>query len=169
MPDLQRLCIEAGFEQVQTYIASGNVVFASADKASAVKSTLERRLGARTGKQAEVFIRTAADMGAVLRANPFAEAEPARTYTFFLGGKPPRDALATVRHRTDEKIEIGKREIYVHYPSGMGRSKLDIPAASVGTARNMNTIAKLVELCEQAAGFNAPRAGVHLVPRQSRR
>lgn len=78
--------------------------------------------------------------------NPFPREDPARTYVFFLGGKFPRDALGNVRRRTDEEIRAGAREIYVHYPSGMGQSKLVIPAASAGTARNMNTVAKLVEM-----------------------
>jgi uncharacterized protein (DUF1697 family) len=82
----------------------------------------------------------------VLRTNPFSEAEPARTYAFFLASKPPKDALANVRHRKDEEIGVGKREIYVYYPSGMGQSRLVIPAASAGTARNMNTVTKLVEM-----------------------
>jgi uncharacterized protein (DUF1697 family) len=85
-------------------------------------------------------------MRAVLHANPFPEAEPARNYVFFLAGKPPRDALRNVQHQKDEDIRVGKREIYVYYPSGMGQSKLIIPAGSSGTARNMNTVAKLVQM-----------------------
>jgi uncharacterized protein (DUF1697 family) len=63
-----------------------------------------------------------------------------------LPGKLPRDALANVRHQKDEEIVLGKREIYVYYPSGMGQSKLVIPAGAAGTARNMNTVAKLVAM-----------------------
>jgi uncharacterized protein (DUF1697 family) len=146
MADLKRLCIEAGFDKVQTYIASGNVVFASADEAETVKSKLTRRLSDYTGKAVDIFVRTPAEMRAVLRGNPFPKAEPARTYAFFLAGKPPRDALANVRHQKDEQISLGKREIYVYYPLGMGQSKLVIPAGNAGTARNMNTVAKLVEM-----------------------
>lgn len=160
MADLKRVCIEAGFGQVKTYIASGNVLFESAKKAEAVKSTLERRLGIRSGKQVEVFIRTAVEMRAVLEANPFSQAQPSRTYAFFLSGRPPRDVLANVRRQADEEIGIGKREIYVYYPSGMGQSKLLIPAASAGTARNMNTVAKLIELSAQA-GATARRQPPH--------
>jgi uncharacterized protein (DUF1697 family) len=146
MAELKRLCMEAGFDKVQTYIASGNVAFASADDADAVRSLLAARLGDHTGKPVEIFIRSSAEMRAVLRANPFPDAEPARTYVFFLAGKPPRDALTNVRHQRDEEIRLGKREIYVHYPSGMGLSRLVIAAGSSGTARNMNTVAKLVEM-----------------------
>ncbi|SIT48502.1 conserved hypothetical protein [Paraburkholderia ribeironis] len=42
-------------------------------------------------------------------------------------------------------MALGTREIYVHYGNGMAHSKLKIPAAKTGTARNMNTVAKLVE------------------------
>ncbi len=146
MADLKAVCMEAGFDQVRTYIASGNVVFASADKAAAVKAALQRCLAEHLGKPVEVFLRTAAEMRAVVQANPFPEAPPARTYAFFLDAAPARDALATVRRQTDEQIGFGTREIYVYYPFGMGQSKLVITAASTGTARNMNTVAKLAEM-----------------------
>ena len=93
-----------------------------------------------------MFVRTSAELRAVLRANPFPTVEPARSYVFFLAGEPPPDALTHVRHQKDEEISVGKREIYVYYPSGLGQSKLIIPAASNGTARNMNTVAKLVAM-----------------------
>ena len=59
---------------------------------------------------------------------------------------PPRDALDKVTGRNGEKLQLGKREIFVSYPDGMGRTKLKIPAAKTGTARNMNTVAALVEM-----------------------
>jgi uncharacterized protein (DUF1697 family) len=151
MADLRRMCQQAGFERIETYIASGNVVFESTETADAVKSELERRLHDHAEKAIQVFIRTAAEMRAVLRTNPFPKADPARTYAFFLAGKPPPDASSTVRHQVDEQIRVGKREIYVHYPMGMGQSRLVIPAATAGTARNMNTVAKLVEMSVDSA------------------
>jgi uncharacterized protein (DUF1697 family) len=54
--------------------------------------------------------------------------------------------LDHVTGQADEEIRLGKREIFVHYASGMGRSKLRIPAAKTSTARNMNTVAKLAEI-----------------------
>jgi uncharacterized protein (DUF1697 family) len=146
MAVLKQICIDAGFDMVETYIASGNVVFESTHKGARVHSELERRLLDDTGRKIDVFIRTAAEMQAVLRANPFPKADTARTYAFFLSGKPPPDALANIRRQTDEELRAGTREIYVHYPSGMGQSKLVIPAAFSGTARNMKTVAKLVEM-----------------------
>ena len=142
------MCIGAGFEHVETYIASGNVVFASKAAPERVKAELEARLLAYAGKPVGVMLRTAAEMTAVLKANPFSKAEPKRTYAIFLDRPPRRDALDHVVGRSDEEMRLGAREIFVHYPSGMGRSKLKIPAAKMGTARNMNTVAKL-------AGFAA--------------
>ena len=83
---------------------------------------------------------------AVLEANPFRKAEPKHTYAIFLDHRPPRDALDHAVGQGDEEIRLGGREIFVHYRSGMGRSKLRIPAAKSGTARNMNTVAKLAEI-----------------------
>jgi uncharacterized protein (DUF1697 family) len=64
----------------------------------------------------------------------------------FLDERPPTDALKHIAGRTDEEVRLGKREIFVAYPNGMGRSKLKIPAAKAGTARNLNTVAKLTEM-----------------------
>ena len=146
MEKLRALCSEAGFAGVETYIASGNVVFESKASASRVKSALEQRLLPLLGKSASVAIRTGSEMRAVLEANPFPRAAPNLTYAFFLEKRPPADALDHVAGRAGEEIGLGAREIFVHYPHGMGRSKLRIPAAKAGTARNMNTVAKLVEM-----------------------
>ena len=94
-------------------------------------------------------MRTATEMAAVLKANPFPKAEPKYTYAIFLDQRPPRDALEHATGRSDEEMRLGAREIFVHYPSGMGRSKLRIPAAKMGTARNMNTVAKLAEMASK--------------------
>jgi uncharacterized protein (DUF1697 family) len=146
MADLKSMCADAGFDRIETYIASGNVVFESKETAARVQSELESRLCNHARRPIRVFVRTAPELQEVLRGNPFPEAEPRLTYVFFLGSRPPPDAIASVRHRVDEELRVGKREIYVRYPSGMGQSKLVVPSAKNGTARNMNTIAKLVAM-----------------------
>jgi uncharacterized protein (DUF1697 family) len=93
-----------------------------------------------------VFIRSAAELRAILQRNPFADKDPKYTHVVFLQHKPPTEALADVRGRAAEELRLGKREIYVYYPRGMGLSKLQIPVARVGTSRNLNTVAKLVAL-----------------------
>jgi uncharacterized protein (DUF1697 family) len=98
-----------------------------------------------------VVIRTAAEIAAVRDADPFADAPPKHCHVIFLSQRPARDALAHVVGRDDEEVRLGEREIYVHYPRGMGRSKLRIAAARHGTARNMSTVAKLAELAARRA------------------
>jgi uncharacterized protein (DUF1697 family) len=149
MSDLKAICSDAGFARAETYIASGNVVFDSKVAPSRVKTELERRLHAHVGKPVGVIVRSAPEMLAILKANPFPKVDPKHTYVLFLNEPPPSDALARGTGQQDEQMRLGKREIYVYYGGGMGRSKLKIPAAKTGTARNMNTVAKLVEMVSE--------------------
>lgn len=149
MSELKAMCEEFGFGSVRTYIASGNVVFTSRKSEAAIKAALEKRLAAYAGKPVGVLVRSAAEMAQVAAENPFPKAAPNRTMAIFLDGKPPKDALAGVRGRKDEEIRLGRREIYVHYGDGMGQSKLVIPAAKTGTARNLNTVATLAKMAAE--------------------
>ena len=146
MADLKTLCEKTGFGDVQTYIASGNVVFTSKKKEAAVKARLESVLEGHAGKRVAVFVRTAAEMRDVLARNPFTDKPANQTLAIFLDERPARDTLKTVAARKDEEIGLGKREVYVYYPEGQGKSRLRIPAAASGTGRNMNTVAKLAEM-----------------------
>jgi len=136
----------AGFADVRTYIASGNLLFTSRLGEAAVKKKLEQQLHDYAGKPVGVLIRTAAEMARVLADNPFPEAPGNRVVAIFLDSPPPADALDDVRHRKLERLVCGTREIYVHYGDGMADSRLTIPAAKAGTARNINTVARLVQL-----------------------
>jgi uncharacterized protein (DUF1697 family) len=149
MAQLRAICCDAGFACVETYIASGNVVFESKAAIATVKSVLEQRLLAYAGKPVAVVLRTGPEMHAILKANPFPSTQANYTYVIFLNERPPRDALEHAVGVKDEQMRLGKREIYVHYPSGAGRSKLKIPAAKSGTARNMNTVAALAEMASK--------------------
>lgn len=146
MTELKAMCEDEGFLAVKTYIASGNVVFTSKLKEKAVKAALEARLEAYAGKPVGVMVRTAAEMAAVLAANPFPDAPGNRVVAIFLDAAPSKDAVAAVRHQANEELRLGKREIYVRYDDGMASSKLVIPAAKTGTGRNINTVAKLAEM-----------------------
>ena len=146
MSDLKAMCEELGFGAVRTYIASGNVVFTSRKSEAAVKKALEAQLAAYAGKPVGVLVRSAAEMQAVLKGNPFPKAPANRTVAVFLDKAPPADTLTAVKGKKDEEIRLGKREIYIHYGDGMGQSKLVVPAAKTGTARNMNTIATLAKM-----------------------
>ena len=153
MTDLTRLCSRAGFENVKTYIASGNVVFDCNKSAAEVKAALEASLKRYAGKPVGVVVRTGTEMAAVLAANPFPEAPPNRAVAIFLDESPPRNALDAITGQQDEKVALGRREIYVWYGEGMARSKLKIPAAARGTARNMNTVAKLAAMARGIGGM----------------
>jgi uncharacterized protein (DUF1697 family) len=145
MPELRAMCEAIGFTNVRTYIASGNVVFESRLAAASVKKQLEQRLEDYAGKPVGVLLRNAKEIAAVLADNPFADAPPERTVALFLDAAPPADALDTLSGQGSEQLALGKREIYVFYPDGIGRSKLKIAAGKNGTARNMNTVATLAE------------------------
>ncbi len=149
MSDLKTLCTKLGFRGVETYIASGNVLFDTDMAPAKVQALLKQRLLSYAGREMGLFVRTAAQMRTVLSSNPFADREPRLTYAIFLDQKPPADTVNACRGRAHEELCVGQREIYVYYPTGMGKSKLQIPAARFGTARNMNTVAKLVEMSDR--------------------
>ena len=146
MAELVAMCKAAGFTDVRTYIASGNVVLTSALNESDVKKKLEHRLHAYAGKPVAVMVRTASEMDAVRARNPFPNAPGNRVVAIFLDAPPPAGALAAVTNKKGEQLVCGVREIYVSYGEGMASSRLTIPAAKIGTARNMNTVAKLAQM-----------------------
>jgi len=147
MTELAAMCERAGFEQVKTYIASGNVVFTSGESEAAVKAALEQAMQDYAGKPVGVMVRSADEMAGVAKANPFPQAPGNRVVAIFLDAKPPSDAAEAARHVDGEEIALGTREIYVRYTDhGMAGSKLVVPAAKAGTGRNMNTVAKLAEM-----------------------
>ena len=153
MADLKSIADSLGLKSARTYIASGNLVFTSDKPEEKLRRMLEKELQEHMGKQVRVMLRTAKEMDAAVRANPFTDVPGNRVQAFFMNEPPPRDLLDTVRNQADdERIAPGKREVYVAYgEKGIGRSRLRIPSAEEGTARNMNTVAKLAELAKEKA------------------
>jgi uncharacterized protein (DUF1697 family) len=150
MRDLTDICEELGFARVRTYIASGNVVFASRKSEAAIKKALAARLETYAGKPVGVAVRSAAEMAQVLADNPFPHEPANRTMAVFLDHPPPAGILTGIRGQKDEQIVLGRREIYIHYGEGMAKSKLVVPAAKTGTARNMNTVATLARMAGES-------------------
>lgn len=147
MKDLAALCCDCGFLETRTWINSGNAIFASKLGEAAVQKKLENALAAKMPKPVAVMIRTPAEMRAALDANPFPKENPSKVLVAFLGGPMPKDPLAGVVAPGGEQVRVGKREVYVFYPEGMGRSKFRLPLKGVSvTMRNINTVAKLVEM-----------------------
>ena len=149
MEDLRRIAGDLGLGSPRTYIASGNLLFSSDRAETDLKRELEGALEAHMGSAVPVMLRTASEMIAAAERNPFAEAPGNRVVAIFLDAKPPADTAERAKNLGDERIALGKREIYVHYPGGQGPSKLQIPDAAKGTARNMNSVAKLAELARE--------------------
>jgi len=151
MEDLRRIATEIGLEHAKTYIASGNLLFRSGKTEPELKTSLESALADHMGARVGVMIRSAEELAHAASANPFST-EPANfTVAIFLDGPPPAGAHEAAKNVAGERMALGKREIYVHYPRGQGQSRLAIPAAAEGTARNMNTVTKLAELAKEMA------------------
>lgn len=149
MTDLKAMADKLGYRDARTFIASGNLLFVSDAPEAKVKEQLQAALKDHFGKPGEVMIRTAAEMTAIAAANPFAEEPGNRVVAIFFDEAQSGQAIDSARNVDDERLAPGKREIYVHFPSGQGRSKLKLGGKAIGTARNMNTVAKLAELARE--------------------
>jgi uncharacterized protein (DUF1697 family) len=146
MSDLCMDCETAGFRGAKTYLQSGNVVFKSALPEAKVKAKLENALAIRIGKPCAVMIRTGPELEAVLQRNPFRKASPSQVLILFMEEAPAPGAFAGVIIPGREQVKLDGREVFVHYPNGMGRSKLKLPWARSSTGRNLNTVAKLATM-----------------------
>ena len=151
MAHLKAIAARLKLENARTFIASGNLLFTSNEPEEKLRAMLEKELRAQMAKEVRVMLRTADELEGVVAANPFADRAANQVQAFFMNEPPPVDLLATVRNRADdERIATGPREVFVAYgEKGIGKSRLRIPAAESGTARNMNTVAKLAELARE--------------------
>jgi len=151
MADLKRIADDLGLTNARTFIASGNLLFTSDEPEEKLRRMLEQELRAHMSKDVRVLLRTADEMEAVVRENPFTGQAASQVQAFFMNEAPPADLLQSVRNLAeDERVAAGVREVFVAYgEKGIGRSRLRIPAAEAGTARNMNTVAKLAVLARE--------------------
>ena len=149
MTDLKATAEKLGYQSARTFIASGNLLFNSGKSEAAVKRALEASLTDHMGKPVEVMVRTAKEMAETVAANPFSKEAANRVVAIFFDDAPGEEAISAAKNVADERLALCTREIYVHYPSGQGRSKLKLGARALGTARNMNTVAKLAELARE--------------------
>lgn len=141
------MCADIGFENVRTYIQSGNVVFKSRLGEKGIQAKLEKALEAKMGKKVDVVVRTAAELESVLKSNPFPDAIPAKVAVLFTSGAVPAGFAEKIVAPGGEEVQAAKREIYIYYPNGMGTSKLKLPRSETPfTARNINTVAKVLAI-----------------------
>jgi uncharacterized protein (DUF1697 family) len=131
MADLKAIAEELGLERARTFIASGNLLFVSGESEEKLRRMLEKRLQDHMDKDVRVMLRTAKEIAAVVKANPFTDQPGNRVQAFFMNEAPPKDLLETIRNQADdERVAAGAREVFVAYgEKGIGRSRLRIPAA----------------------------------------
>ena len=134
-----------GYGDVSTYIQSGNVVFATRAAEKKVKAELQAALTETMGAAIDVLVRTHAELAALDAKNPYPDAEPAQVMVYFLDVAPTKNELS-VSGPDGESVHAHGRDVFVHYPNGQGRSKLKLAFGRRGTARNLNTVRKLIEL-----------------------
>ena len=156
MADLTSLVSDLGYQAPRTLLASGNVVFGADERAGEIEARLQAALAGRLGLSTQVLVRDGAEFEAIVAANPFqamAADDPAHTLVMFLDGQPGEEAVAAVRSRIvgPEEIAAGPACVYLTYPATVGTSKLtgaliERLLGRRGTARNWNTVFKLIAL-----------------------
>lgn len=148
MNTLQDLCVARGLTNVRTYLNSGNVVFGSPLPEQTLRRELERAITDRMGRPIGVLLRTPVELRAVLDANPFPDADPSLVGIFFLPKPVPDRILVALALGGPEDVRMIGREIFVHYPNGIGRSKMKLPFAADGTSRDLETVTMLFDMAE---------------------
>lgn len=156
MADLRAIAEGCGFEQVRTYIQSGNLVCTTSESSSAaVAATLEKALATATELQPAVMARTLDEWAAAVDGNPFLQRgeDPAHLHVTFLGTgeKASLGDLDVAAYAPEEAAVVGA-QLYLFLPTGMGRSKLAGDLARrkgpAGTTRNWRTTLKLLEMAQ---------------------
>jgi uncharacterized protein (DUF1697 family) len=160
MDALRALYESMKLREAQTYVQSGNVIFRTDERdiarlAKRIEDGIERKLGFRP----DVILRTATEMREVIARNPFAKRrgiEPSKLLVSFLASDPGAEAREKVRQMKcdPEELRIEGREMYIYFPNGVGRSKLSLvrlekTLKTPGTARNWNSVTKMLEMAEK--------------------
>lgn len=153
MADLRAMFGALGYEDAQTYIQSGNVVFTAKATEAALVRRIEGAITKTFSLQIRVMVRSKAQLASVLAADPFAGAAPTLAHVAFLSARPSAKKVAALDpHRSPpDVVAVIGREVYLHYPNGSGRSKLtgaylERVLGTTATARNRNTVTKLLAM-----------------------
>ena len=158
MKDLAAIFVAARCADVRTYIQSGNVVFsAPGAKLDALAKQIAERIEKRFGFRTPVILRTLEELEKTVRNNPFLKPAPDKKtlHVAFLMHSPPAEAVASLdpnRSGTD-RFHVRDREIYLHLPNGMARTKLtnayfDSKLSTISTMRNWATVSKLLAMMQ---------------------
>jgi uncharacterized protein (DUF1697 family) len=150
MAELRAMGEACGFANVRTFIASGNLLLDSDESEATIKAALEAKLATRAGRPVEVFVRTGAELAAIVAANPFPDAHRSRHLVYFYDVPPPVDLITQCRDANGERIALATRELHVDYGDGIRFTKLKIPGKLDHTGRSINTVQKLAALLQGA-------------------
>jgi uncharacterized protein (DUF1697 family) len=158
MAALRELLTDQGYGEVRTLLQSGNAVFTAPQKGpAALGRELEQAIEDRFGFEVRCVVVSAAELRGVVERNPFplSSFEPSKLVVIFLSGPVDPELLSGIDPQgyLPDEFRLGEREIFLHCPNGLGRSKLAdvLGAAHLGvtaTARNWNTVTKLVLMTE---------------------
>jgi len=156
MKDLKKLLEEIGCEKVQTYIQSGNVVFRNNKKA---RSDLAREIGTAIYKQfgfePKVMLLEQNELQKAVDDNPYKTGEGKTRHFYFLDAPPQNPDLNRLKalKSPSEKFTLRNKVFYLYAPDGIGRSKLaakvELAVGVAATARNWNTVSKLLDIIGQ--------------------
>jgi uncharacterized protein (DUF1697 family) len=148
MGDLRAVFSGLGLGNVRTLLQSGNVVFTTSDGAARLRPIIEASCARELGHDISVMLRTEPEMKKVVAGNPFAQAatDPAKVHVIFLADKPTAAAVTKLDKQRvgPEEWVVDGRHVYVWYPNGAGRSKLRLEFGTPATARNWNTVTKVL-------------------------
>ncbi len=157
MSDLRELMARLGYCDVKTHLASGNALLTSPKTPEQIAQELERAIDEELCAGIKVVMVSGNDLAKVVAGNPLPEAaqDGSRFLVLFLSGEPDKAALEGISPAdfAPEQFTVGRREIYLWCPKGVQDSKLSkelgkrLPDLTV-TARNWNTVTKLLELAE---------------------
>jgi len=150
MPALRDLFEALKFDDVETYVQSGNVAFSASSKPDA--SVIAKRIAKDLGVESPVLIRSATELGKLVKGNPF-RGDAGAFHVTLLEDKPKAadvKAIDVQRFAPDEFAVVGK-DVYLHCPKGYGISKLsnafwEKKLGTVATTRNWKTITALRDL-----------------------
>jgi uncharacterized protein (DUF1697 family) len=158
MAELRRLCRALGWEDMETYIQSGNLVFRVSGPAKPLEEALEAAIRKAVGFDVPVIVRGAAQWRALAAANPLSEAaerEPKAVQLLVSKRPQPADAAERLMERAQggEIVRAAGGALWMHYPAGVAGSKLtpaliDKACGSPTTGRNWRTVLKLQEMLE---------------------
>ena len=158
MPRLAELGRGLGYEDVWTWVNSGNLVLTTTKPSSDVEREVAAVLEEEYGTNVDVTVRSSAELAALLGRNPFPDGSPSRVTVAFLTGKPAAGAEQRIAEvaTAAEPFVLDGREVWVHYGDGQARSKLGAGFSRIvgvsATTRTVGTVAKIVDKVQQKAG-----------------